>query len=170
MRYEDLTGRRFGRLIAKEHVLDSPEHKGGGWICQCDCGNKCFTRTNSLKSGKTTSCGCYSRESASVNKRAMTHGLSKSRLYITWRNMRVRCSNKNDREYKHYGGRGIQVCPEWRDSFEAFRDWALANGYQDDLTIDRIDVDKDYSPDNCRFITRSENNKTRRKKERKQEK
>lgn len=165
--YKDIAGQRFGRLVAIKHVKDSPEHKGGGWICKCDCGNTCFSRTSNLTHGNMISCGCYNKEKSKENKRARKHGMSKTRIYITWRNMRVRCSNPNDREYKNYGGRGITVCPEWRDSFEVFRDWAMQNGYRDDLTIDRIDVNKGYGPDNCRFITREKNNKTRREKERK---
>jgi hypothetical protein len=84
-----------------------------------------------------------------------THGLRKSKLYITWANMKQRCYNPNDSHYKWYGGRGVTICDEWKNDFKAFYDWAIANGYRDSLTIDRVDSTKNYSPDNCRFITMS---------------
>ena len=159
----DLTGQRFGRLIVKEHVKRNPNCPSGGWLCLCDCGNETIFATNPLTSGRVKSCGCYNRERLVGSHINQTHGMSKTRLFTTWRNMRVRCYSEKDKRYPHYGGRGITVCDEWRDSFEAFRDWALANGYNDDLTIDRIDPDGNYEPSNCRFITRAENNKNRRK-------
>jgi hypothetical protein len=94
-------------------------------------------------------------------KRNTSHNESKTRLYRTWKGIRGRCNNQNSKDYKHYGGRGIGLCAEWQE-FEAFRDWALSNGYSDDLSIDRIDNDKGYSPDNCRWATQTEqtNNKS----------
>lgn len=158
----DLTGQRFGRLVALEHVpYNHPDFPKGGWLCQCDCGNKHYFDSHSLTSGSVKSCGCYVAERLKNTKIASKHGMSNSRVYITWRNMHVRCENPNDKRYADYGGRGIQVCDEWKD-FQKFYEWAMANGYADNLTIDRKDVNGDYEPGNCRFITRAENNKNRR--------
>lgn len=159
----DLTGRRFGKLVAISHVKKCIEHPKGGWLCLCDCGEQRVVATNALTSGAQKSCGCWKRERTRNVKIAQTHGMSKSRLYITWRNMLVRCYCIKDKRYKQYGGRGIKVCEEWRTSFEAFRDWALTNGYRDDLTIDRKDNNGNYEPSNCRFITRAANNANRNK-------
>lgn len=86
------------------------------------------------------------------------HGMARTRLYRSWTNMRNRCNREKDREYKHYGGKGIKVCDEWKNDFKPFMEWALSNGYNDTLTIDRINVDGNYEPDNCRWITRKEQN------------
>lgn len=158
----DLTGRKYGRLT----VIEPVKHRNGkpysGWLCKCDCGNTTYQQTYPLVNNLVVSCGCYNREKLQKNKIAKTHGMSQSRIYITWRNMRVRCSNPKDKKFKDYGGRGIKVCEEWENSFEAFYSWAMANGYNDNLTIDRIDANGNYCPGNCRFITREENNKNRR--------
>lgn len=159
----DLSGQRFGRLVAVCYVPRvTGITKKYGWLCKCDCGEYKIIKSNALTSGAQVSCGCYNKERLLGSNINQTHGMSKSRLFITWRNMRVRCYSEKDKRYSAYGGRGITVCDEWRNSFEAFRDWALANGYRDDLTIDRIDVNGNYEPSNCRFITRAENNKNRR--------
>ena len=126
----------------------------------CDCGRETIVAQSSLRSGVTQSCGCLMRELSS--KRATKHGGRKTRLYRIWDNMKSRCSNPTKGNYKEYGGRGIKVCEEWLHDFAAFRDWALANGYDDALTIDRIDNDKGYSPDNCRWITQAEQNRNQR--------
>ena len=108
-----------------------------------------------MKCGLTKSCGCLNSELA--RQRAKTHGLSNERIYKTWQNMIYRCENKNYIEFARYGGRGITVCDQWRNDFMAFHNWAMSNGYQDDLTIDRIDVNGSYEPSNCQWLTRSEN-------------
>ena len=153
----ELTGKRFGRLvvISREPSLKiSERHTVCRWLCQCDCGNTIVTRSGNLSNGCTRSCGCLQKELTA--KRATTHGMSKNRLYTTWLNMRRRCNDPNFGEYRNYGGRGIKVCKEWNLSFEAFKNWALKSGYQDNLTIERKNVNDNYCPNNCCWITRKE--------------
>lgn len=148
----DLTGQRFGRLL----VIKRAVNKNGRvqYSCICDCGTKFETLAQHLVSGATKSCGCLNRKLASERMKAMNHVPynTQTRLYETWSNMknRVRPSNSN---HKRYFDRGITVCDEWQ-KFEPFMNWALKNGYSDDLTIDRIDNDKGYCPENCRFVDR----------------
>lgn len=162
---EDMTGRRFGRLTVIErsgYVLDKSNRKSINWKCQCDCGNITYVTSNNLK-GKTRSCGCYLREIA--GKQTITHGFRKTRLYSIYNSMKQRCNNKNNHAYKNYGGRGIKVCDEWNkpDGLKNFAEWALNNGYSDDLTIDRINVNGDYEPSNCRWVSISEQSKNTRR-------
>lgn len=164
----NLIGRKFGRLTA---VRGLEKRQGGDviWLCRCDCGNLTEVRTSHLRNGGIKSCGCLREEWMSElgsrqrgeSHPAYRHGdfinRKPSRLYKTWINMKTRCYNSNGEIYRRYGGRDIHICNEWRNDFMAFRDWALANGYQDNLTIDKINNDDDYSPKNCQWLTRVEN-------------
>lgn len=158
--FKDLTGHRYGRLTVVERASNS-ESGRTRWLCKCDCGNSIVTLGNSLQSGRTKSCGCYQQEHCSHVTHGMTRGGKIPRLYHVWLNMKDRCSNPNNCEFKNYGGRGIDVCEEWANDFKRFNDWAMANGFKNGLEIDRIDNDQGYSPDNCRFVTRSQNMRNR---------
>lgn len=150
-KFINLIGERFGRLVVVEQLEDYVRRDGSRqhvWRCICDCGNEIHTTTMNLRSGDTKSCGCYKHDSTVA--RMTTHGESDTRLHSIWKAMRKRCNNPHDSAYNYYGGKGIKVCEEW-DDFTSFKEWAMANGYSDDLTIDRIDSDKDYCPQNCRW-------------------
>lgn len=127
----------------------------------CSCGNKKEIIMSSVKSGKTKSCGCL--RARETGERRKKHNLSKTKLYNVWSHMKSRCYNVNNKAYKDYGERGISTCNEWKDDFIVFYNWAIKNGYKESLTIDRENNDGNYEPDNCRWITRAEQNKNRRK-------
>lgn len=130
------------------------------WNCLCDCGNIKPVRAGALKSGNTTSCGCAHSEE--VRERMTRHGMKHTRLYRIWQGMLRRCDNPKRKDFKDYGGRGITVCEEWKKCFTAFRDWSLSNGYRDDLTIDRVNNNEMYSPENCRWVDMETQNKNKR--------
>ena len=150
----DLKGQRFGRWTVLEF-----SHKNGAfpyWLCQCDCGTVRAVKQLSLQQGTSKSCGCYQRETAKViGDRSRTHGDFGTRLYRVWAAMKNRCFNPNMKFYHDYGGRGITVCDEWLE-YIPFKEWALANGYEEGLTIDRIDVNGNYCPENCHWVPMSE--------------
>ena len=153
----DLVGQKFGRLAVLERLPKNTGHSHW-WLCQCDCGNIVEVRGRCLTKGETKSCGCYKRDYARKHGTQMftKHGWYGTRLYSAWRRMIDRCENPNFPQYPNYGGRGIKVCDEWRKSPEKFCEWAMANGYADNLSIDRIDFNGDYEPSNCRWITMDE--------------
>lgn len=158
----DLTGQRFGRLTVVDRCgCTSDGHSA--WLCKCDCGKTSVVNGRYLTHGNTTSCGCFHKEM--LSKRSTTHRKVHTRLYSIWTNMISRCTNEKVPCYHCYGGRGITVCDEWKNDFMTFYEWAMANGYADNLTIDRADNDGNYEPSNCRWITMKEQSQNRRKRE-----
>ena len=155
MRVLDITGMRSGRLVAVEATGTRDINGSLLWRCRCDCGRDTIVPATKIKGQRTRSCGCLRSDTASSCH--IKHGMRHTRLYRIWLDMRGRCQYKSHKEYNRYGGRGIKVCDEWMHDFLAFYEWAIRAGYDDDLTIDRIDGDGDYSPDNCQWLTGPEN-------------
>ena len=149
----DLTGQKFGKLTVLSRTQNT---KAIVLLCQCDCGNTTFVHKYDLVHGKTKSCGCLRKELTAI--RAKKHKMSNTRLYRIWNAMKERCLCETNPNYSNYGGRGISVCSEWKNDFQAFYEWAINNGYNEDLTLDRIEVNGNYEPSNCRWSTRKEQN------------
>ena len=148
-KFIDLKGKKYNRWTVLS--LDRIENKKAYWLCQCECGKKKTICTANLKSGHSKSCGCLNREA-----KYKTHEKTNTRIYGIYNGIKTRCYNKNMNMYKYYGGRGIKMCDEWKNNFESFYQWSINNGYRDELTIDRIDVNKNYEPNNCRWIPMNE--------------
>ncbi len=165
MKKVDVTGQRFGKLTAIRRC-GSNGHSSL-WVCKCDCGNETIITLSHLRQG-TKSCGCLSKEISSerghkskIGERSRKHGDFGTKLYGIWAGMKRRCQNPNTKYYSDYGGRGIAVCEEWQE-YEPFKEWALDDGYQEGMSIERIDVDGNYCPANCKWIPLSEQNANKR--------
>lgn len=153
---KDMTGFKFNGC---EVISRKGSDKNGKalWEVVCFCGNSFITLGSSIRQKRAKSCGCSHKKAAKeMGLNNKTHGATKSRLYLSWKSMKARCFNENHKSYKNYGARGITICNSWSSSFENFEKWAVENGYKPNLTLDRIDVNGNYEPSNCKWATRKE--------------
>lgn len=155
----DLIGKKSGRLTVTSfsHAVDATTY----WNCICECGEKVKVRRTNIVSRRTKSCGCLVSETSVVNGFKATHGKSRTKIYFTWQSMKQRCYDKKTENYKYYGAKNVSICNEWLE-FEKFNSWAMNNGYQENLTIDRINTDGNYNPSNCRWTTQKVQNRNKR--------
>lgn len=150
----DLTGKKYNHLTVIK--LDHVGKRGVGyWLCQCDCGNKKVVNGHAMKNGSIKACGC-------LQGSLLKYQYSNKKIYKKWQHMISRCNNSKDISFKNYGGRGIKVCNEWLE-YDNFAKWSLENGFKEGLELDRIDVNGDYEPNNCRYITQLENRRNKRR-------
>ena len=154
-------GKKYGRLtVVRSLKPEERQSQNKKWLCRCECGREVQVDISQLTRGNTKSCGCFRQGRMATLK--YKHGKWKTRLFNIWIRMRDRCYRVNTEDYANYGGRGITICPEWKDDFVAFQKWALENGYQEGLSIDRKNVDGNYEPSNCRWATTKEQNNNKR--------
>ena len=158
--FNDLIGHKFGKLTVIKNVGTNKRHNTL-WLCKCECGNNKIVARDKLITGNTKSCGCLKKQHCSSLHK--THSLSNTKIGYTWRGMKSRCYNPKNENYKNYGGRGIKVCDEWLNDFMNFYNWSINNGYKEDLSIDRINSDGNYEPNNCRWITWKEQTRNTRR-------
>lgn len=157
----NMTGKTFNNCIVLERAGTNKDKKAT-WKCKCFCGKEFITTGKSIRNKSVKSCGCYRVHIAQqhgINNK--THGDTGSKLYYVWLGIKKRCRNENNPNYKWYGAKGIEVCEEWLNDYSSFKEWALSNGYEEGLTIDRIDCSRNYEPSNCRWVDWKEQERNR---------
>lgn len=158
----NLIGKQYGRLTVIKYI-GKDKYNNAMWKCKCSCGNTITIRGATLRNGKARSCGCLHKETCKqLAKNNITHNMSNTRLYRAWQGMKSRCYCKQNNRYQYYGEHGIKVCDEWKNDFQTFYNWSMKHGYKENLTIDRIDVNGNYEPNNCRWITNGEQQRNKR--------